>query len=63
MTKNFDYAEMMWGGDYVAVLKRIPCDEVYDCYAHRERVLTLTPQDASPLAADLERGARYVENG
>lgn len=58
---RFDYAEMMWGDGYVAVLKGVPCPDAHDCLAHRERVLTLTAAQARELAADLERGARYVD--
>lgn len=58
---SFDLAEMMHGEDYVAVLKRVPCRKAFDCLAHRERVLTLTPTAARELAAELERGARYVD--
>lgn len=61
-TKRWDRVEMMHGEDYVAVLKAIPCPTTHDCLAHRERALTLTPAAARELAAELERGARYVED-
>lgn len=53
--------EMMHGDGYVAVLKQVRCRHSHECQAERERVLTLTPAKARELAADLERGARYVE--
>jgi hypothetical protein len=61
-TRSSDYAEMMHGDGYVAVLKRVPCPNSHDCLAHRERVLTLTVPAARELAGELLRGARYVED-